>query len=46
MGRAETSRNLGSIMVITLVQNVRHVGSIPALGIIYTIFTPPMIVGI
>ena len=36
------SRNLGGVMVSTLSLNQRDVGSIPALGTVFPIFTTPM----
>ena len=41
-----TSGSLGGVMVNTLAHNVRDVGTIPALGIIFPIFITPNTIAI
>ena len=42
MGIVVTSGSLHGVMVSTLAQNARDVGSVPALGTIFPIFIKPM----
>ena len=45
MGSVLTQGWLGSVIVSTLIQNAREVGTIPALGTVFPIFITPMTLG-